>query len=97
VSRVWPLETLARKRGVNELAAYLRMLGDHRTCSLLYHLPLRWWRESIACFTGGAACAIIGSVAMPTLAQTARAGQAVLPARSPGRSWARPPPDPGRT
>jgi len=38
VSRVWPLEALARKRGVNELAAYLRMLGDRRTCSLLYRL-----------------------------------------------------------
>ena len=36
MSRVWPLEALAWKRGVNELAAYLRMLGDRRTCSLLY-------------------------------------------------------------
>jgi len=45
VSRVWLIEALARKRGVNELAAYLRMLGDHRTCSLLYPLSRLTYRN----------------------------------------------------
>ena len=45
VSRVWLIEALARKRGVNELAAHLRMLGDHRTCSLLYPLSRLTYRN----------------------------------------------------
>ena len=45
MSRVWLIEALARKRGVNELAAYLRMLGDHRTCSLLYPLSRLTYRN----------------------------------------------------
>ena len=45
MSRVWLIEALARKRGVNELAAHLRMLGDHRTCSLLYPLSRLTYRN----------------------------------------------------